>query len=330
MNKNDTNLIIGKSGVGKTKKVFEMVEKIIGEGENLFILDNKEEYYNKFYEDLVNNGYNVKRINLREPKLSNSLNILAYPYQLYKENNKDAAIVLVLSIVENICVKKYRDEDPFWENNAAMFLASLILKLFEEQGEENVNFIELGKFIYQLDIKEEFEKLKDYFTSLDVLNPIYKMGSSTMFAPMDTRGGIIVTLKERVNKFFDRETILQVLSECDFKIEDFKEKTALFFEGKGELNAVCNGILSEMLLFNKQNERIINLILDDFNSLPKFKEMDEIVNYAPLNKVRTLIITNCLEELESLYGTFTFKKFQNILNLEKIKEGENSENIEKN
>ena len=46
-----------------------MVEKIIGEGKNLFILDNKEEYYNKFYEDLVNNGYNVKRINLRKPKL---------------------------------------------------------------------------------------------------------------------------------------------------------------------------------------------------------------------------------------------------------------------
>ncbi len=82
-----------------------------------------------------------------------------------------------------------------------------------------------------------------------------------------------------------------------------------------------------MLLFNKQNERIINLTLDDFNSLPKFKEMDEIVNYAPLNKVRTLIITNCLEELESMYGTFTFKKFQNILNLEKIKNEETSENI---
>ncbi len=74
MNKNYTNLIIGKLGAGKTKKVFEMVEKIIGEGKNLFILDNKEEYYNKFYEDLVNNGYNVKRINLRKPKLSNSLN----------------------------------------------------------------------------------------------------------------------------------------------------------------------------------------------------------------------------------------------------------------
>ena len=42
MNKNYTNLIIGKLGAGKTKKVFEMVEKIIGEGKNLFILDNKE------------------------------------------------------------------------------------------------------------------------------------------------------------------------------------------------------------------------------------------------------------------------------------------------
>lgn len=330
MNKNETNLIIGKTGVGKTKKIFETVEKIIGEGENLFILDNKEEYYGKFYEELVKNGYHVKRINLREPHCSNSLNILAYPYRLYKEENKDAAIQLVLSIVENICVKKNRTEDPFWENNAAMFLASLILKLFEEQSKENVNFIELGKFIYKLDVKEEFEKLKEYFTSLDVLNPIYKMGSSTMFAPMDTRGGIISTLKERVNKFFDREAILQVLSKSDFKIEDLKEKIALFFEGKSEMNAICNSLLSEILLFNKQNERIINLILDDFNSLPEFKEIDEIVTYATLNKVRTFIITNCLEELESMYNVFTFKKFQNIFNLETRKEGENSENIEKN
>ena len=80
-----TNLVIGKPDSGKTRGyMFNQVKKIISNGENLFIWDNKEEYYNYFYNDLKDSHYTIKMVRLDEPENSNGFNILSIPYSLYK------------------------------------------------------------------------------------------------------------------------------------------------------------------------------------------------------------------------------------------------------
>ncbi|MCI9280314.1 MAG: type IV secretory system conjugative DNA transfer family protein [Bacilli bacterium] len=239
-----TNLIIGKVESGKTRGIcFKEVENLIQLGKNVFILDNKEEYYPRFKRTFEENGYKVKLINLRNPLNSNTFNLLKYPYQLYLNGNKDASISLVISIAKNVCISQKSNEDPFWENNASDYLASLILILFEEGEEEEINFFSLGKLIHVLNEQTGYERLKNYFMKLDVNSSIYKLGATTLFSPIDTRGGILSTLKYKINAFFYREEVLNILSIKDLSVSDLDEKVAIFFEGMSGLNAIANIIL---------------------------------------------------------------------------------------
>ena len=48
----NTNLIIGKKGIGKTSIMFDEIKKLIDNNDNLLIIDNKEEYYKTYAEEL--------------------------------------------------------------------------------------------------------------------------------------------------------------------------------------------------------------------------------------------------------------------------------------
>ncbi len=319
MKTKNTNLIIGKVESGKTRGImFPEVKSLIKEEKNLFIIDNKEEYYPRFKSELENNGYKVWLINLRNPLKSNTFNILEYPYSLYKNGDKDTAISLVTSIAENICINKNSDSDMFWDSSAANYLTSLILILFEKGEADEINFMSLGALINILDDNFEMERLKEYFKSLDVINPIYRLGSPTLFAPIDTRGGILSTLKYKINSFFNREEILKTLSMKEFSINKFNEKTAIFFEGKSELNAIANILIGQLIVINKEQDRELALVLDDFNSLPNISEINELIEYASFNNLKSYFITNCFEELNSMYGKYTFCKIANTINIDEI------------
>lgn len=314
-----TNLIIGELESGKTRGImFSEMKSLIKEEKNLFIIDNKEEYYPRFKNELENNGYKVWLINLRNPLKSNTFNILEYPYSLYKNGNKDTAISLVTSIAENICINKNSESDTFWDNSAANYLTSLILILFEKGTNDEINFISLGALISMLDDSPKIEKLKDYFKTLDVISPIYRLGSPTIFAPIDTRGGILSTLKYKINSFFNREEILRTLSVKEFSINKFNEKTAIFFEGKSELNAIANILIGQLIAVNKEQDRELALVLDDFNSLPRISEINEIIEYASFNNLESYFVSNCFEELNDMYGKYTFNKIANIININEI------------
>lgn len=319
MKTKSTNLIIGELESGKTRGImFPEVKSLIKEEKNLFIIDNKEEYYPRFKNELENNGYKVWVINLRNPLKSNTFNILEYPYSLYKNGNKDIAISLVTSISENICINKNSESDMFWDNSAANYLTSLILILFEKGAEDEINFMSLGALINMLDDPLKIEKLKDYFKTLDVFSPIYRLGSPTIFAPIDTRGGILATLKFKINSFFNRQEILKTLSLKEFSINKYIEKTAIFFEGKSGINAIANILIGQLIAINKEQDRELALILDDFNSLPKISEMKELIEYASFNNLKSYFITNCFEELIDLYGKYTFNEIANTVNISEI------------
>lgn len=315
MSKN-TNLIIGKVESGKTRGVcFQEIETAIKDERNLFILDHKEEYYPRFKEELEQHGYQTWLINLRDPLKSNGVNILKYPYLLYKNNDKDTSIYLVTSIARNICISS---ENDFWENNAADYLASLLLILFEHYDMDEVNFMNLGILIHLFDHEEGIELLRNYFQNLDVTSLIYKLGSTTIFAPADTRGGIISTLKYKVNAFFHREEVLTTLSMDELDLSNLGHKVAIFFEGKSGLNGIANILLEELTTVNQDLNQEFVFMLDPFNSLPKLSFIDELIEYGTLNKTKTYFVTNCFDELVDLYGKYRFEKIANVVHMDKV------------
>ena len=128
-----TNLIIGKINSGKTRGIlFNEFKKSIANKENLFILDEKEEYYKTFKKQLDDNGYKVYVLNLKDTSKSNSFNPLMAPYNYYKNGNIDKAIEFIAELGLEIFKTDNSNIDPFWENSAADYFTALTLILFKE------------------------------------------------------------------------------------------------------------------------------------------------------------------------------------------------------
>jgi len=315
---NTTNLVIGKVETGKTRGIcFQAIQDAIRNDKNLFILDNKQEYYPRFKQELEEKVYTTWLINLRDPLKSNGINILKYPYLLYKSGNKDTAITLITSISHNICVSHTGD---FWENSAADYLSSLILILFDVYDLSEINFMNLELLINLMDNEINFELLKNYLSRLSVTSLIYKLGSATIFAPTDTRGGIISTLKYRINAFFNREEVLKTLSLDEIDIDNLDNKVAIFFEGKSGLNGIANILIEQLLVANRALHNEFFLMLDNFNTLPKLSFIDELIDYHSLYNMKTYFVTNCFDELIEMYGKFKFDKIPNVINMEEIRD----------
>ena len=130
----NTNLIIGKKGIGKTSVMFDEIKKLIENEENLLIIDNREEYYKTYGEELNNKGYKINVINFKDSTKSNGFNPLYMPYKLYKSGNKDTAIRIIDNFSKSL-MHKQEVMDPFWTDSAASYLTGLIILLFKEAKE---------------------------------------------------------------------------------------------------------------------------------------------------------------------------------------------------
>ncbi len=300
----NTNLIIGEVNTNKTTGVmFNEVIKSINHGENLLILDNKNEYFGTFKKQLDNNSYNTLVLNLSDTYKSNSFNPLLLPYKYYKSGNKDRAIEIVKEIGLEIFKTDNHYSDPFWENSAADYFMALVLILFKEGKEEEVN---LGSIQVMVSKSDNITK---YFDSLDVLDPIYIAGSTTIFAPVETRGSILAVMKQKINEFCVREMLFNNLLGNDIDLSDIKEKTAIFIIGNEKLNRLGNILIDELVNVVFDNNIKFTFFLDGLCDVPAILEFNRILD----KKMRLFATVRSIEELEDKYGKYIIGKFENCV-----------------
>lgn len=313
-----TNLIIGKPESGKTRGyMFNQVKEMISSGENLFIWDNKEEYYNYFYNDLMDSDYTIKIVRLDEPENSNGFNILSYPYSLYKNGNVDKALLLIQELGVSM-VKTSDDVTDFWDNNARDLLCSLILLLFKEGKEEEINFYSIVNLLRKIDAdcNNLIEALRKYLSKLDVIDPIYSFGSASIFAPVDTRGGIFATLKSALSSYIFRPAMLDLVSTDEIDLRK-RNKTAIFFSGTGKNSSLGLVLLKQLLTIKEKDARLV-LIFDNLNKIPKISFIDDFIEYASNNNTVSYFVTNNYRELTSMYDEFVFEGVNNVVQIEPI------------
>ena len=316
----NTNLILGKIGVGKTSGLmFSEVQKIIKNNENLVINDNKEEYYSTFSKTLKENGYDVYVINFKDASKSSGFNPLSLPYKLYKENNKDLAINLIKNFALEL-MKNEKDLDPFWSNSASDYLTGIILLLFKEAKENEINLGSVQMMISQIEkSNENYKKFKEYLNNLDLLSPEYTFLSGTALAPSDTRAGIISVLKAGLTKYVGTDNLLNLLCTNELKLDELNNKIAIFIIGNIEYNRLTNAILNEIIKLSQIKNISFNYIIDNFDTLPNIMNLDDLIENAISDNQKIYIISRNIENINKKYGNFFIDKIENVLD---IKEGE--------
>ncbi len=312
------NLIIGATGSGKTQNVvFPMIKLLAKAGESMVLTDPKGELYEETGEMLRKKGYNLIVLNFRDPQKGNAWNPMTLPYDLYQSGNMDKAVELLDDLALNILYDEKNTGDPFWEKSGADYFSGLALGLFEDATKEQVN---LNSMNLMSNLGEEKfggpnnNYIKEYFNMKDPARPAYVNASGTVYAPEETKGGVLSTFKQKVKLFSSRDNLSEMLSYSDFEMKDIgRKKTAVFMivqDEKKTLHPLATIFIKqcyETLIDVAQESGghlpfRTNFILDEFANMPPLKDVTTMVTAARSRHIRFTFIIQNFAQLTKVYG----------------------------
>ena len=312
------NLIIGATGSGKTQNVvFPMIKVLAKAGESMVLTDPKGELFENTGEMLRKKGYNIIVLNFRDPQKGNAWNPMTLPYDLYQEGNMDKAVELLDDLALNILYDEKNTGDPFWEKSGADYFSGLALGLFEDATKEKVN---LNSMNLMSSLGEERfggpnnNYIKEYFNMKDPARPAYVNASGTVYAPEETKGGVLSTFKQKVKLFSSRDNLSEMLSYSDFDMKDIgRQKTAVFMivqDEKKTLHPLATIFIKqcyETLIDVAQESGghlpfRTNFILDEFANMPPLKDVTTMVTAARSRHIRFTFIVQNFAQLTKVYG----------------------------
>lgn len=308
------NMIIGSTGSGKTQAVIlPLVNLSILSKESFVINDPKGEIYKKNASRLKKDGYNVIVIDFEDSRYGNGYNVLDLPYKLYKNNNKDKAIELIEDIGYYLFNDHKRKEiDPFWINSTINYFTGLVLYLFENANDDEINL----KSVYNLNNKIMDMGASTFLSSLDNLSAIYINLSATLNSPDDTRGGIIATFLESIKSYITLDNLSNMLSYSDFDITNISnELTALFIVSGGNsysnnlIPLLVNQIIESINIYGKQ-EKNMNILLDEFDGMVPIRNFYKVINYCRSIKVKITITIQGYVNLRNMYDDSEIEMLQ--------------------
>ena len=312
------NLVVGATGSGKTQIVaFPMIKILAKAGESMIMTDPKGELYEKTGEMLRERGYNIVVLNFRDPQKGNAWNPMNLPYKLYQSGNMDKSVELLDDLALNILYDEKNTGDPFWEKSGADYFSGLALGLFEDAEEDQIN---LNSMNLMSNLGEERyggpnnNYIKEYFNMKDPARPAYVNASGTVYAPEETKGGVLSTFKQKVKLFSSRDNLSEMLSYSDFDMKDIgRKKTAVFMivqDEKKTLHPLATIFIKqcyETLIDVAQESGghlpyRTNFILDEFANMPPLKDVTTMVTAARSRHIRFTFIIQNYAQLTQVYG----------------------------
>ncbi len=310
--------ILGPVGCGKTRRVIlPQVKKVIEKEQSFLLCDPKENAWGYLGKALHSQSYNIICLNLRDPNHSMSWNPLLPPYRLYVAGEKQAAYSLLSDMSKNMYEAMGEKQNDFWESSACSFFVAMVSSLFDKVDVDEINL----KSIFNMAILGEeryatSNYLKEYF-QLEPINSYPFVHAHTVInAPNDTKGGIMTTFKNSLQRMTANDKFEQIFCFNDFNLEDcLKEKTAIFisYEDENPSNAQIATIFIDMLLkiliekrTKNKDKKIFHFFLDDFLSLPKLYSFDDVILAALSRNIALTITLNSRHLFEKRYSKETF------------------------
>jgi hypothetical protein len=156
--------------------------------------------------------------------------------------------------------------------------------------------------------------IKEYFNAKDPSRPAYVNASGTVYAPEETKGGVLSTFKQKVKLFSSRDNLSEMLSYSDFDMKDIgRKKTAVFMivqDEKKTLHPLATIFIKqcyETLIDVAQESGghlpfRTNFILDEFANMPPLKDVTTMVTAARSRHIRFNFIIQNFAQLTKVYG----------------------------
>lgn len=301
------NLVIGSIGSGKTQSIIlPMLKLSISAGESSVVIDPKGEIYAKLAHKLEEEKYKVIVLDLDDSRYGNSWNPLDLAYKLYKEGNKDKALEVIEDLGYYLFSDTQRIEvDPFWTNSTINYFTGLVLYLFDNAKENEINLISVLSIANYLN---DTNKATDFIQKLNSESVIYMKVAGILQAPPETRGSILSVFNQKIERFLSKENLQNMLSDSDFDITKISnEKTVVFIvsgindHSRSLIPLFIDQVIDVTSTYGNQIKRL-NLLLDEFDSLVPIKDFAIKLNYCRSINVRVTVNIQSFAHLANMYS----------------------------
>jgi len=305
-------LVVGGSGAGKTR--FYAKPNVMQAATSFVVLDPKGEILRDTGGLLRAEGYDIKVLDLINPRLSHGYNAFAY-----LQDDKDV-LKLVTNLIRNTTPKGSTSNDPFWERSETALLEALVLYLLYEAPPEEQNFPMVMEMIAAAEVREEDETyqspLDELFERLAMREPEHlavKQYDLFKLAAGKTAKSILIGLGVRLEKF-NLPTIagMSVVDELDLSGMGTK-KTALFAvipDNDSSFNFIIGMLYTQLfqsLMYEadyRHGGRLpvhVHFVMDEFANVALPTEFDKLLSTMRSREISVSIILQNLAQLKALY-----------------------------
>jgi len=319
------SIIFGGTGSGKSRRLIaplicQLAEA--GDGGSMIITDVKGEFSTGSLSGKVNgcldkNGYTRYFLDFRNMQ-SDSINILDYPYQLYRAGKEDLAGMEIDSIISTLASGYSDARDPFWHESASSFIKGLILLAFRLCPADAINMSTILSFCTYKG-SEALETALSHLSNIKG-NSTLTMLESVLSNPENTRRCVLSSSGQLIRSFTNNNKLCQMLSQSSFNLEDLlKPKVALFIILPDETSSYDNiaGLLIKQITSflvesayktkNGMLEHRINFILDEFCNLLEpgnnTAQFGRALSAFRSRNIRYFLVAQGLNQLKHVYGS---------------------------
>lgn len=285
---NNNTMIIGGSGSGKTRGYVlpNILQCAKGKySPSLVITDPKGEILGKVGKYLLDSGYEIKVLNLKEQNRSFCFNPFKY---ILPHKYEESISSLVSSIMDSNDVKEKKANDPFWEDMSKVLLKSIFYAVYEGFKIEERNMQTVMEMFRWFEVSDHDNRYTNP-TKLDKFFNVFGDKDGTLDVAND-----ILNFYDRYYLEFVKEIGLK--SSLPLVIKEIQEKIAIqinssdsdgIMEYRNEIGQIV-GEIREVV--EDENAKIFILANRAIKSIEKYID-DRFYNYR--NNVRPIGVTIC-------------------------------------
>lgn len=310
--RNLNTLVVGGSGSGKSR--FYAKVNLLQANTSFFVLDCKGELLRDTGAFLLQEGYEIKVVDLLNMEKSHCFNPFAY---LETDNDVQK---LVTSLFKATTPKGSQSNDPFWDTAASMLLLALIFYLHYEAPEDEQTFPMVMEMLRFGEVKEDDDSYKSpldvLFEKLERRDPNHiavKYYNNYRSGSAKTLKSIQITLASRLEKFnLESVSSLTVTDELD--LQSLGEKKVALFALIPDNDVSFNFLVS--LLYSATFEQLFRLadhkyggalpqpvhfLMDEFANVSLPDDFDKLLATMRSRNISVSIIIQNIAQLKKLF-----------------------------
>lgn len=296
-------LVVGGSGSGKSASysipnAYQMLGSYV-------FTDPKGELYDKTAGFLRKNGYDIKVLNLVNPKNSDGYNPL-----MHITSDID------VDVIANTIVKGQSGEgkssDPFWDDNAEMLLKALIYYLKAVAPPEEQNLASCAELVRAASNNNGSSLLSGLINELPANHPARTNYKNIELASDKTYSSILSTLQSKLGKF-DSQEIAEVTSTNTINFEDIANHKTAVYVISSDTHTAYNFLLT--IFFAQMIQHLYDyadtnggmlktrtyFILDEFANIGQIPDFDKKISTSRSRGISFSVILQNLDQLEAVY-----------------------------